>query len=115
MITVRMYTIDSLYLTSYVFYQLQDLLHYRRTPSEKFLPFEECVAGQIQKFNSRDVICALPECMAAFYLLDAVNLDEFQRTEITMEASAKDESFTPCSSTGAFLRPVTSASVAFAL
>lgn len=50
-------------------------------------------------------IGALPECMSASDLLDAANLHESQRIELSMASAApENEQLTPRYKTGAFLR-----------
>lgn len=46
---------------------------------KSYVLFEERFAAQKSKFNSRDPISFLPECMGACHLLDPGNVDENQR------------------------------------
>lgn len=106
---------DSLCMTSFIFGELKSVLSCRRATSETHVALEARFAAQVSKCNIMDPISTISECMAAYYLHDAANVDDCQRIAIMGTASLKDAALTPRSSTGSILRAVTYESVASVL
>lgn len=99
----------------FIFGQLKSLLSCRRGVTETHNAFKAWFAAQMSKCNSMDTISNLRECTVAQCLLFAADADDSQRIAIMAAASTNDDSNTPRSVTGSFLKAATYASVSSVL
>lgn len=95
MITERINKRESLSVTSLVFDQLLNLVHFRRSLFEGFIKIEARFAAKLSRYNSMDTIRAVSE------------YDVSKRIAATAAAAPKNELLTLRSSISAFLRAVT--------
>lgn len=102
-----LYKRESLPMTSLRFSQLKSLLSCRSDVNETEIAIEARLAARLSKFNNMEPTSALPECMAAYYLLGAAYVDDSQCIAIMAAAPPKDASVTPRSLTGSFFKAVT--------